>query len=146
MVILGLLTHDDEERRRDGIKLILDIRKKYPQENVSTLARKKPIPNLNATSLLQLIREGNFRRKTVFTHHLSELELFQLLSNKLVLPRIPGHSQASERMVRRMTESAGIYWTEGRRQRHIRARQFVKKIIPKCRTKRDLVSFVNGLN
>ena len=57
-IILGLLTHDDEERRRDGIKLILDIRKKYPQENISTLARKKPIPNVNATSLLQLIREG----------------------------------------------------------------------------------------
>ena len=144
-IILSLLTHDDEERRRDGIKLILDIRKKYPQENIATTARKYPKPNLNATSLLQLTNKRNFKREPVFTLHLSEQELWQFLSNKLVLPRIPGHSQACERMIRRMTESAGIYWTEGRRQKHIRARQFVKNFIPKCRTKRDLVSFVNGL-
>ena len=145
-IILGLVTHDDEERRREGIKLILDIRKKYPQENSSTRAKRYVNANLNATSLLQLTKKGNFRREPVFTLHLSEQELWQLLSNKLVLPRIPGHSQACERMIRRMTESAAIYWTEGRRKKHIRARQYVKKFIPKNRTKRDLVSFVNGLH
>ena len=72
-----------------------------------------------------------------------DVSQWQLLSNKLILPRIPGHSQACERMIRRMTESASIYWSKGRRQKHIRARQFVKKFIR--RTKRDLLSFVNGL-
>ena len=70
-----------------------------------------------------------------------DVSQWQLLSR--ILPRIPGHSQACERMIRRMTESASIYWSKGRRQKHIRARQFVKKFIR--RAKRDLVSFINGL-
>ena len=142
-IILSLVTSDDPRLRQQGVQLILRIRGEEEFSDFTPKDNVYPDINFEAKTLVDLLKPEDFNKEPSFTSHLTKEQINALVNEKLIIDKIPGHSQGCERMIRRMDETTSIYWSNQRQTDHIRARQFVKRTIPASHpTKRDLISLV----
>ena len=142
-IILSLATSNDPRRRQQAVNLILKIRGENEFSDMGPTPVNYSAINIEARCLTDLIPISEFNREPIFTSNLTKQLINDIAGEKLTIDKIPGHSQACERMIRRMVESAELHWDRERQIDHIRARQFVKRRIPAAHpNKQDLVSLV----
>ena len=98
---------------------------------------RKPVVDLDATSVLNLIPRKDFKMEPIFTADLCRDKLYEIVFEKLVLPQREGFTQNVERLIRRTTEASAIYWQKDRRDAHIRAQQNVSLLLKRSKNKSD---------
>ena len=70
---------------------------------------RKPVVDLDATSVLHLIPRKDFKMEPIFTADLCRSKLYEIVFEKLILPQREGFTQNVERLIRRTTEAYAIY-------------------------------------
>ena len=104
-----------------------------------------PVVNIEADSLLEMIPFSDYKLEPLFTVYMTKSQLMELITHKLILPNVDGHTQNVERLIRWLTEASAIYWNHERRDSHIRAQQAVSRQLTNIKSKRDYVGFLPTL-
>ena len=156
-----LLSSDQRSDREAAVNIILQIRgndefgskstkinsvcysQDYdPEARMKGEKIRKPIINIYASSVLELIPRKDFQFESIFSADLDQRQLLELKEEKLILPKREGFTQNIERIIRRLNEASAIYWQKSRRDAHIRAQQHVSLVVKRSITKQDFLPFL----
>ena len=151
-----MLSSELQSERKRAIQIILQIRGEdefgndSPRLNNITYgprASRKPVVNLDALSVLDLIPRSDYKFEPSFTAVMSKRELKLINFKKLRLPKAEGFTQNVERLIRRTTEASAIYWDHLRRDAHIRAQQHLSLSVklPELNSKKDYLPLLKSI-
>ena len=109
--------------------------------------RKTPNINENATKLADLI-DWKVEEVTEppLTCSLTTMELQPLIASPIVVPAWPSHTQSVERLVKRVTEASAHVFSHERRDGFIRSQEASSELMPRNRSKQDLVNLAKYRN
>lgn len=135
-IILAMLKDSRQVIRRLALKRILRAR----EEDIPNRKYQVPEIRLQATSYEELIDwQTTPRLEPVLTKHISTAQISTWLSSTtdvdVDIQPFPCHNQASERLVKIVTESASKVYGHDRRDGYIRVLQERRKLMPHFDTK-----------
>ena len=80
------------------------------------------------------------------TCSLTTVEVRQLIASPMVVPAWPSHTQSVERLVKRVTEASAHVFSHERREGFIRSQEASSELMPRNRSKQDLVNLAKFRN
>ena len=139
-LLLCLLASSDAEERAFAVEKILTCRGEQEYGDNSVRVRTNPKLYFNALKLIDLICWKETKvEEPIFTTGLSENEIVQLKVSPLSVPNFSCHTQSTERCVKLTTEAAAAVAGQTARHQYIKARNLHKQILPKFKTKNDIL-------
>ena len=134
-ILLYGLTSENRDYREKAVNIILDIRGEnnfgaktpsfftYGPESKS----RKPVVNMAAQTVFQMIPDEDFHHEPAFTVDLSNEDLNNIRGEALIVPEFEGHTQCVERMIRRTSEASSCIWSKESRDLRIQTQQVVSQ-------------------
>ena len=143
-ILVSLLASSDPEDRGFAVDQILKLRGKNEFGDTSLRARITPKINLSATTLRKLItwKPGQVA-EPVFTCSLSCTQIEGFRHIPYEPPKFSTNTQATERIVKMVTHSAGSVAGQEAREGYIRAQLHHRDNMPSFLTKKDILSTFN---
>lgn len=146
-VLQAMLCSDEEEERREAVERIIKLRGEGYEETQlgdnHVRPRRTPVINMGAVRLTELIDWSVDVMEPPLTCHITTTALKKFLKEPMEVPDWPSHTQSVERCVRLVTEAATHVYGHERRDGRIRSQVASRYLMPKNRSKKDLVSLVS---
>ena len=149
-VLQGMLCSQVEEERKFAVDKIVELRGEGDEETQkgdnSVRYRKTPNINEKATKLAELIDWTEGATEPPLTCSLTTQEVRGFIATPMKVPAWPSHTQSVERLVKRVTEASAHVFSHERRDGFIRSQEASSELMPRNRSKQDLMNFIKFRN
>ena len=144
-VLQTMLCSSSSEERLFAVEKILQLRGGKELGDMSCREMRKPLLNIQATTLADLI-DWEDAKEPALTCSLRSDQLRDIITAPMSVPFYPAHTQGVERVVKEVTAAATSVFGFERRDGFIRGRAAHRELMPAFSSKKDVMEIHNIIN